>query len=102
VAHGWVWRVTGVRGRPASSRARGGRGTQGRGRARGCAASRCFDAGTVAVVVAREAHRAVALNKGHAAAAFRPGAPPRVLPRAPLAGKVRDRGAVRPALVDAP
>src|SRR4029077_13026856 len=66
------------------------------------AASWRFHARTFAVVVAREAHRAVAADQGDAAAAFRPGDPHRVLHRAPLAGKVRDRGAVRPALVDAP
>src|SRR4051812_5257141 len=99
-------RKAGLRARPASSRARRGRGRQGPGRARGYAGSRPqlgrLHAGAFAVVVAGEAHRAVAAYQGDPAVPLRPGDPHRVLHRAPLAGKVRDRGAVRPSLVHAP
>src|SRR5512145_1158476 len=99
---GWGWLEKGRRARLASGRARPGRGRGRRGRARGCAGSRRLDARAVVVVVAREANPAAALENGDAAAALRPGHPNRVPHRAPLAGKIRDRHAARPALVDAP
>src|ERR1051325_7633330 len=88
----------GARGPPSPGVALLGAGGPGAPRAR----LRRLHAAVVAVVVAREAYCAVALDDRDAAAALCLRHPHRVLHRAPLGGKVRDRGAVRPALVDAP
>src|SRR2546428_6765814 len=54
------------------------------------------------LVIARRAHRAVALDHGDAAARLGERHAHRVLHRAPLAREIRDGDAARAALVDAP